>query len=90
MYYSFTTLTSVGLGDFVPRSEGERLWAIIIFGIGVFMFYLYQSEFHLILHQYSMLVNDIDHLEELNVFTGVLQHYNKGKRIDHELKVKLE
>ena len=37
-YFSFTSLTTVGFGDFVPRSDSERVFtAFVIFG-GVSMF----------------------------------------------------
>ena len=37
-YFSFTSLTTVGFGDFVPKSDFERIFmAIVIFG-GVSMF----------------------------------------------------
>lgn len=34
-YFSFTTLSSVGLGDFVPISDGERTFVCFMIFIGV-------------------------------------------------------
>ena len=40
MYYSFTSLTTVGFGDFSPRSEFERIFcsAILLFGVAIFSY----------------------------------------------------
>ena len=39
-YFSFTSLTTVGFGDFVPRSDFERIFtAIVIFsGVAIFSY----------------------------------------------------
>ena len=38
MYYSFTSLSTVGFGDFHPRSDFERLVcaAMLTFGVAIF------------------------------------------------------
>lgn len=40
MYYSFTSLTTVGFGDFSPRSEFERIFCsgILLFGVAIFSY----------------------------------------------------
>jgi hypothetical protein len=40
VYYSFTTLSTVGFGDYNPKSDGERLMIAFIlpFGISIFSF----------------------------------------------------
>jgi len=37
-YFSFTSLSTVGFGDFNPKSEGERLMCafILLFGVAIF------------------------------------------------------
>ena len=39
-YYSFTTLTTVGFGDYAPRSDGERVMGsiVLLFGVVVFSY----------------------------------------------------
>mgnify|MGYP002630526071 CR=1 FL=1 len=39
-YFAFTTLSSVGLGDFVPISDNERIATvfILLFGVTVYSF----------------------------------------------------
>jgi len=38
MYYSFTSLSTVGFGDYHPRSDFERIVCAIILCIGVGLF----------------------------------------------------
>ena len=40
MYYSFTSLTTVGFGDYNPRSELERIFCamILLFGVAIFSY----------------------------------------------------
>lgn len=39
-YFSFTTLSSVGFGDFVPISDGERAFVcfVIFIGVGIYSY----------------------------------------------------
>ena len=45
VYYSFTTLTTVGFGDFNPRSNPERIFMAIGMLSGVTVFSFFMSEF---------------------------------------------
>jgi len=40
MYFSFTSLTTVGFGDFNPRSNVERLFISfgLLFGVAIFSY----------------------------------------------------
>ena len=40
LYYSFTSLSTIGLGDFNPRSDSERLVCsfLLLFGVAVFSY----------------------------------------------------
>lgn len=37
-YFSFTSLTTVGFGDYVPRSDFERIFTAIVIFCGVAIF----------------------------------------------------
>lgn len=37
-YFAFTTLTTIGLGDYHPRNDMERLMCVVIMLVGVTMF----------------------------------------------------
>lgn len=45
MYFSYTTLSTVGFGDFNPRSDSERLICILILLLGVAIFGLIMGDF---------------------------------------------
>ena len=45
MYYSLTTLSTVGFGDIHPKSDSERLWTIIILVGGVSIFSVFLGDF---------------------------------------------
>lgn len=38
IYYAFTSLATVGFGDFHPRSDGERIFIASLLMIGVAIF----------------------------------------------------
>jgi hypothetical protein len=40
MYYTFTSLSTVGFGDITPRSNGERILIafFLLFGVAVFSY----------------------------------------------------
>jgi len=40
MYYAFTSLATVGFGDYAPRSDEERLVCsmILLFGVAIFSY----------------------------------------------------
>lgn len=40
MYWAFTTLSTVGFGDYNPRSDGERLMCafFMLFGVAIFSY----------------------------------------------------
>lgn len=45
MYFSYTTLSTVGFGDFNPRSDFERLLQILVFLLGVGIFAKVMADF---------------------------------------------
>jgi len=40
MYFSFTSLSTVGFGDYYPVSDNERLWGafLLLFGVAIFSY----------------------------------------------------
>ena len=45
IYYSFTTLSTVGFGDIYPKSDDERLGTIVILVGGVSIFSIFLGDF---------------------------------------------
>jgi hypothetical protein len=90
LYFSFTSLTTVGFGDYNPRSDIER--AFIAFGLlfGVALFSLIMGQFiEMIVDimESNSLDGDGDHLAK---FFGVLQNFNDQELFDVNIKRKIE
>jgi hypothetical protein len=88
IYFAFTSLTTVGFGDFNPRSDAERLFTAFGLLIGVSLFSYIMSEFINMIEKF----NDITCEDEgdLNKFFGLLKEFNNDEHINMELKRKIE
>ena len=53
LYYSFTSITTVGFGDYYPRSDSERCIIIIFLFVGVNLFSMISGEFLAMLSSYN-------------------------------------
>lgn len=77
MYYSWTTLSTVGFGDFHPKSDIERVGIVFIMVIGVCIFRIMMDEIQTMIYQFKKLFFiDFEQNEELNKFFGVLARFN--------------
>lgn len=90
MYYSFTSLTTVGFGDYNPRSEFERIFCAMILLFGVAIFSYIMGNFKEVLEKFNQLNEDLDDGDELTKFFGLLQRFNGNKSINLELRNKIE
>lgn len=54
-YYSFTTLSTTGFGDIHPKSDAERIIAIVMLMVGVAVFSAIMNVFIHILDQFMMM-----------------------------------
>lgn len=53
VYWAFTTLSSLGYGDYYPRNNDERVVAIFVFLFGVALFTFIMNDLMEILMQYQ-------------------------------------
>ena len=89
-YFSFTSLTTIGLGDYTPRSNAERIYIAfgLLFGVSIFSYIM------------GELVEMINHSQNYNCFNeeedvlarffGVMKNFNNGQDIKIELKREIE
>ena len=78
-YYALTTLSTVGFGDFYPKSNGERLMGSLVILIGVALFSIIISEFLDMINEIrSVLKQDTDD-EMLEWFFAALKRFNYMK-----------
>ena len=90
LYFGFTTLSTVGFGDFAPRSDVERASGAVVLLAGVALFSYLMGNFIEILDEYQNLNKDLDDGDTLAMFFGMMKHYNEGESINFELKKKIE
>ena len=89
IYYAFTTLTTVGFGDFYPISNLERLIMIVIFIIGVAIFSLILGQFLDTITGLKKILAKYEEADRLSKFMNLLTKYNKGV-LKTEFKEKIE
>ena len=77
-YFSFTTLSTVGFGDFNPKSNLERLYMSFGMLLGVAIFSSILSNFMDILEVTKSFQNDIEEGSQLLCFFSLLAKFNKG------------
>jgi hypothetical protein len=89
LYFSFTSLTTVGFGDFNPRSDNERVF--IAFGLlfGVAIFSMIMNEF-IEMIQKKVKYDNIGEGDQLRQFFGLLVYFNNGHHMDIELQRRIE
>lgn len=90
MYFSFTSLSTVGFGDFHPKSDFERIFCAMILVGGVMIFSYIMGNFISMLDVYAILKGDIEDGDNLSRFFGLMKKYNQGKDINDELKKSIE
>lgn len=89
-YYAFTSLSTVGFGDMYPVNNAERLVVafILLFGVAIFSYVM--GNFIQILDTFKSINAEIEEGDSLSRFFGNLKQFNKGRSIDHDMKVRIE
>ena len=65
MYYSFTTLSTVGFGDIHPIGDYERLITIVILVAGVSIFSIFLGDLSALICKYKEIVSDLEENDKL-------------------------
>lgn len=75
-YFAFTSLSTVGFGDFSPRSNVERIFCafILLFGVAIFSYIM--GNFIDILSSFQTLLAGLDDGDNLSRFFGILKKFN--------------
>ena len=90
VYWAFTTLSTVGFGDYNARSDFERIFCTLIFLVGVSIFSYIMGIFISIVKEISYFNAEIDDGDNLSYFFGVMKYYNGGRQIRQELRTDIE
>ena len=76
LYFFFTTVSTVGFGDFYPINAFEKtMFVIIMFG-GVAIFTIIFDNLNSFLQSFHVLYADFDQRNELDQFLGVMAGFN--------------
>lgn len=89
-YFAFTSLSTVGFGDYNPRSDMERFFCafILLFGVAIFSYIM--GNFIAILDQFKDFNKELDEGDDLAKFFGILKKFNGDKPFDLKLKRHME
>ena len=78
VYFTFTTVLTVGLGDFAFYSNYERMLGSFLMLGGVAYFMIIRDNFMNIYQNYNQIYAPIDQREELDLFFNLLKKMNNG------------
>ena len=75
-YFAFTSLSTVGLGDFHPRGNIERVCTafMLLFGVAIFSYIM--GNFIEILSEFKEFHKELDDGDHLSKFFGTLKYFN--------------
>ena len=90
LYMSFTTLSTVGFGDFHPKSDNERILTIFIMVLGVAIFGYVMGSLLVIIENFKEYDKENNEGDELSKFFGMLKWYNYDVDIEIDRKRKIE
>lgn len=81
-YFAFTSLTTVGFGDFHPISSLEQLLCGFMLLFGVLIFSYIMNEYIALLDSYKEHTKEFDEHDQLRLFFGVLSNFNENEAIE--------
>jgi hypothetical protein len=86
IYFAFTSLATVGFGDFTPRADEERIVIAVMLLSGVAIFSYIMGSFISIIKKWKELYEDFDQADELLKFFSLLERFNNDTPINLELR----
>jgi len=75
-YFAFTSLSTVGLGDYYPLSNLERILGAIFLLFGVMLTSMVIESLNAMLTQVKMSEESFDETDKLSLFFGTLKKFN--------------
>lgn len=90
VYYSFTSLSTVGFGDYNPKSNTERILIafFLLFGVAIFSYIM--GNFITILQTFNEMMAGNEDDTNLGRFFGVLMKFNGGNHLNKAVKEEIE
>lgn len=90
IYFCFTSLTTVGFGDYYPHSDSERLLCAFMLLFGVLMQSYTMGTFINMIENFKNFEEEVNLDNQLNRFINTLTRFNNNKLINKNWKEKIE
>mmetsp|Transcript_14068 Transcript_14068/g.21935 ORF Transcript_14068/g.21935 Transcript_14068/m.21935 type:complete len:120 (+) Transcript_14068:119-478(+) len=88
-YFAFTSLSTVGLGDYHPVSNFERFTGafILLFGVSITSFIM--DNLNKMILQLNSIQKPYEQNNEMSLFLGTLEKFNGSKKLlpDHQQEI---
>jgi hypothetical protein len=84
LYFAFTSLSTVGFGDYHPKADHERIICAFILLFGVMIFSYIMGVFIEMIDNFKAMHAVLDAEDELAKFFQIMLRYNYGKPIDEK------
>ena len=81
-YFTFTTLTTVGLGDYHPVSDQERILGAFVLLFGVLITSVVMENFNQMLNKLKEIDSQYQDYENLYLFIGTIQRFNEDQPLE--------
>ena len=85
-YFAWTTLSTVGFGDFKPYSNVERMFMSVVFLTGVTVFSFIIGELLSAFEKTKALGDENEDYDNLSKLAGLLKKFNNGKLINEDFR----
>jgi hypothetical protein len=89
-YFSFTTMTTIGLGDYRPWGSPERMFVTFMLIFGVMILTYIMGNLIDLLYKYANYMGDIEESELLSRFFNTLKQFNGMEPFNKDKKREME
>ena len=89
VYFSFTTLSTVGFGDMYPVSNIERIFGAILVFAGTILFSYIMTILTDIINGYIVLDEEFEDSINLDKFFSMIQYFNHGLEVNKDFRTKV-
>ena len=80
-YFSFTSLTTVGFGDYSPQHNVEQVFCAFMLLFGALIFSFIMGEYGALLDEYKTSNEEYEEGDKLKLFFGVMRKFNDNEEI---------
>jgi len=90
LYFAFTTISTVGLGDLHPRSSFERGFGIFVMLFGVLITSYVMENLNLIMSELRSFNAPYEESQQLSLFFGTMRRFNSNAQLKKETLSEIE